>query len=206
MVVFDLGGVLVRICRSYGEACERSGVGLRHSDEDFEACRGEWYALVKRFEINKIEAAQYYSDMSELFEARYSPAEVERIHAAYLIEAYSGTEELLRQLCAAGIKTGVLSNTNAPHWARLLSDFEAPAKVDHPCASHLFGFAKPDASIYRAFEQSVGSSGSELLFFDDLPANIEAAKKFGWHAEAIDPHGDPAGQMAALLPKYAVQI
>ena len=206
MVVFDLGGVLVRICRSFGEACERSGVGLRHSAEDFEARRTDWYALVKRFEVNEIDSAKYYAQMSDLFEARYSPAEVERIHAAYLIEAYPGTGELLRQLRAAGMLTGLLSNTNAPHWARLLRDFEAPAQADHPCASHLFGCAKPDASIYRAFRQGVEATGSELLFFDDLPANIEAAKIAGWRAETIDPHGDPARQMATLLADYDVRL
>jgi FMN phosphatase YigB (HAD superfamily) len=42
------------------------------------------------------------------------------------------------------------------------------------------GLRKPDAEIYRHAEARLGASRAELVFVDDVEANVEAAKALGW--------------------------
>ena len=58
---------------------------------------------------------------------------------------------------------------------------------------------KPDAAIFGAVEDATGRRGDEILFFDDLPANVEGARAHGWRAVLIDPDGDPAAQVLTAL-------
>ncbi|MEO1535088.1 MAG: HAD-IA family hydrolase, partial [Planctomycetota bacterium] len=82
--------------------------------------------------------------------------------------------------------------------------FPVARLLEHRHASHLLGIAKPDAGIYARFESETGYDGSEILFFDDLAENIEAARERGWHAEQIDHTGDTAEQVARCLAAYGV--
>ena len=43
-----------------------------------------------------------------------------------------------------------------------------------------------------------------ILFFDDDPANVEAARARGWRAERIDAAGDTAAQLLDALRRHAV--
>ena len=49
----------------------------------------------------------------------YTTDEVRRVHDAWTLEEYPGAGGLIERLHAAGVGTGVLSNTNHSHWARL---------------------------------------------------------------------------------------
>ena len=41
----------------------------------------------------------------------------------------------------------------------------------------------------------MSARADEVLFFDDLAENIDAARSLGWRAEQIDPSGDTAEQV-----------
>ncbi len=116
-------------------------------------------------------------------------------------------DAVIAAIDAAGIATGALSNTSEPHWADLRgpqSRYPTVARLRHAVASHLARVLKPDVRIYRAFEAASGISGDRVLFFDDLPQNIEAARAVGWHAERIDPTADTAAQLMAALRRHGV--
>ena len=40
---------------------------------------------------------------------------------------------------------------------------------------------------------------SDLVFFDDLPENVDAARACGWNAVQVDHAGDTAAQVLAGL-------
>jgi len=42
---------------------------------------------------------------------------------------------------------------------------------------------KPDPAIYALHAQTFGLAPDATLFFDDNPANVEAARTVGWRAE-----------------------
>ena len=193
LVCFDLGGVIVRICRTWEEGCARAGLPLRGMERR-DATRGLRAAAVLDFQTGRIDAAAFARRISEAIGGDYSPEEVLAVHRAWVIDEYPGVVETIDRLHGMGLDTAALSNTNEAHWA-IIEGWPALRRIRRPHASHLMGLHKPDEAIYRAFERSVGFRGGEILFLDDLPENVDAARAVGWHARQIDPHGDTAAQI-----------
>ena len=160
----------------------------------------------------------FFRRVAETTGGVYTPDEIRRVHDAWVLEEYPGVGELIDRVHAAGLETGVLSNTNHAHWERMelageaasrpATRYPTPRKVRHLHASHLLRASKPDERIYRLFEREAGYAGRgrEILFFDDLPENVEAARAAGWHAERIDHSGDTAAQMAEHLRRHGVRV
>jgi HAD superfamily hydrolase (TIGR01509 family) len=211
LVVFDWGGVLIRICRSLAEACERVGLPSREvaAHPELRVSRQE---LSGRYQLGLMDDDAYFAAAAERTNGAYTEQEIRAIHDAWLIGEYEGAGDLVDELHAAGVVTALLSNTNAAHHRRQLRrddgtfEFPTPAKLGHHAFSHELGLSKPDREIYRAAARSYGFEGQEssILFFDDLDENIDAARACGWHAELIDHTGDTAAQMRAALAFYGV--
>ena len=206
LVVFDLGGVLVQIVRSWGEAHTRAGFPAHPIAEDaaFLARRAPFLDALS---VGHIEADEYYAGVAGASRSIYTPDDVRRIHLAWHWAEYPGVDAVTTAIEAAGVLTGALSNTSEPHWADLrgpASRYPTVARLRHAVASHLAGVLKPDAAIYRAFEEASGVEASRLLFFDDIAENVEAARGLGWRAERIDPTGDTAAQLLAALRRHGV--
>jgi putative hydrolase of the HAD superfamily len=87
-----------------------------------------------------------------------------------------------------------------------MDEFPAVMKLHHRHASHELGLAKPDAAIYREFERLTNSRREEILFFDDLPENIETAKSIGWQCVQIDPNTRTDTQILAALREHGVVL
>lgn len=193
IVCFDLGGVVVRICRTFEEAALAAGVALRpeppesHAPRRVEARR----ALVARHQRGELDPRVFHRLMSDSFEGRYTPAEIAAAHNAVILGEYRGMAEVITAIRHAGLATACLSNTNEEHWTTLLG-MPAFLAIEHRHASHLWGLDKPNASIYRRFERERGAAGREILFFDDLVENVDAALALGWDAVLVDHADDPA--------------
>lgn len=195
-IVFDLGGVLVRICRSWQEACFRAGLAFHGQIASPEIVQRRM-ALVHQYETGRITCVEFFAAAVATTTGWQSVDEFRRAHRAMIIGEYDGVRDLIDSIHARGLATGVLSNTNHAHWHDLRQGIAA--RVHHPHASHLLGVAKPHADIYRAFELASRFAPHQILFFDDLADNIEGARAAGWHAELVDHTGDPASQMSAAL-------
>jgi len=215
VVCFDLGGVLVRICRTWVEACGYADLEVREAEWlASSAWRSERKHVVDRYQRGEITCEAYYEALSGAVQGLYSAPEIERVHAAWTREQYPGVEALIDDLHARpGVRTACLSNTNHAHWLRLVGtaerrDFPVVARLHERLASHQLGVLKPDLEIYaRAhtiFAQQGALRREQVVFFDDLPENVEGARAFGWTAQQIDPSGDPAAQMRAHLTALGV--
>ncbi len=207
LVVFDLGGVVVRICRSLQEACAAAGVE-HHVEMHDERLTRERRALVRQFEIGAISADEFFEGVAKTSEGRYTREQFQAIHEAWILEEYPGVGTLIDDLHSRGVATGVLSNTNASHWRQLVhhaeiaghrARFETPGKARHVHASHLLKLAKPDQAIYHEFARRTGFAPADIVFFDDLAENVEAARRAGWTAHQVDHTGDTARQMRGIL-------
>ena len=140
---------------------------------------------------------------TSIFDGVWSADEIARVDAAWLLGEYPGTADLIHELHAADIDTACLSNTSHDHWGPLRAYANVGA-LRHQHASHLLGLVKPDEAIYRRFESLVGREPGDIVFFDDLPENVEAARRFGWDAIAVDHTGDTAAQIRAALSHRGV--
>jgi glucose-1-phosphatase len=214
LVCFDLGGVLIRIAHHFDEGCVQAGLKLRPLPKDHATVSAR-RRLTELLGTGQIEEGQWAERVSELLKGLYTPAELLQIHHAFSRGEYSGASELIHELHERGLATACLSNTNHAHWRRLvhhdgiqelagLPEFPCVLALRHRHASHLFGLAKPDPRIYERFEAALGLSGPQILFFDDLIENVEAARARGWRAERIEPRVETVPQIRRLLRQYGV--
>ena len=80
---------------------------------------------------------------------------------------------------AATHRIALVSNTSEPHWEYAQRFLPFSAQFDPVIVSYVVGSVKPEPEFYDALlEQSVVPAG-QILFIDDLPANVEAATRAG---------------------------
>ncbi len=61
--------------------------------------------------------------------------------------------------------------------------------------SHEVGLAKPDPAAYELVTRRLGIEAGEVLFLDDVEANVVAARALGWHAVL---HRDTSSSIAEM--------
>ena len=202
LVCFDLGGVIIRICRTWLEACQRAGLPVREGIEgrlqrEIETRR----ELNTLHQTGRLDTPEYFQRVSATLDGLYSPDDIRAIHYAWLVDEYEGITDVIDVIHDAGLETAALSNTNPEHWQRM-QEFPSVMRLQHRFGSHELGLKKPDEAIYRALEENVNIRGSDILFFDDLQDNIDAARECGWNAVLID-HTSPTDvQIICALQTY----
>lgn len=203
LLVFDLGGVLIRICRDWAQACAESGVTL---PADLSPIAATLHQLVALSETGAMEQDAFCTALGR--ELDMGRQQVHDACTAYLLGPYPGTHALLDELAQRGVATACLSNTNAHHWAMMTRPGHRHClgldRLDHRFASHLIGLRKPDPAIYRHVQEQTAVAPERILFFDDAPENVDAAAACGWAARLIDREGDPAVQIRDHLRRYDV--
>ena len=205
MIVFDWGGVILRICRSFAEGATAAGLDVRDglTDPQMHDVRR---AIGKQYQVGEIDDDAFFAAVSDSMNGVYTPDEIAAVHDAWLLGEYDGVADLVDALHTASIETALLSNTNARHWGRREQDFPTAGRLRHQHASHLLRLAKPDVAIYHAFAEVTRREPGELLFFDDLPENVDAARAAGWRSECIDHQGDTAAQMRTHLAAHGISL
>lgn len=203
LVIFDLGGVLVRIHYTWAEACAAHGIPQPKAISD------EWSSQQLRdagvlYETGQIDYDAFLIRAIEITEL--ADADVRKAFEHWLIEPFPDVHAFVAEV-ASKIPTACLSNTNARHWELMHGQSHAGLplqRLTHRFASHLVGVMKPDDGIYEHLEVNTGLPPASLLFFDDNEANIAAARRRGWQAERIDPHGHTVNQMREHLRNHGV--
>jgi FMN phosphatase YigB (HAD superfamily) len=205
--VFDAGGVIVRVTGPWEVAHARSGVAVsdRVRLPEFAATSID---LAERHQRGELDTAAYAAALGEV--AGLTADEVGKILDAWIDDEYPGWEDVIARLERSGVATALLSNTNAHHWEAMVPGgqragrYPAIARLHAHFGSQLLGALKPDPAVYAAVEAATGRHGREILFFDDLPPNVDAAIAFGWRAVLIDPEGDPARQVLTALDEVGL--
>ena len=189
-VVFDLGNVLLRLDNELYGGGWPAGLGADH--EGFEAwVAGEdlWYA----FETGRIPEADFVRRLSERL--GLSPKRIRVYWNSILLGFVPGVAaglEVLRQR----YPLYVLSNTNETHidWVDAhaeevgLGDWRRFFEAVY--TSYGLHSVKPEPEIYRRAQARIGRPAAELLFVDDKPENVAAARAEGWQAVHLEPGAD----------------
>lgn len=215
LMCFDLGGVVVRHCRSWEEGCASAGLDVREPDRlNTPELRARRRALNDAHQRGQLDHPTFWQAIAQATEHLYTVEEVERLHHAWLLDEYEGVAEIVRELDASDhLTTACLSNTNVPHWELStrynggpLSAVEAVIHMEHRLVSHELGTAKPDAKIYELTERATGFAPDTIVFFDDLIENIDAASSRGWRAHHIDHESCPATQIRTALSEMGIEL
>lgn len=205
LVLFDLGGVMVRLPERREDAAASAGVALPAIDD---AGWARWGEAVMAYEVGRLDTPGFFAAAAAI--SGLSVDDHLQLHRSWLVEPYPGVHELVAELHAAGVALGCLSNTNAEHWA-MMHDRASHAclplhDMAHRFASHEIGAAKPDAAIYEHVERITALPGEAIAFFDDRPENVDAAAARGWRAHRVDPTGDPPKQVRRVLSGYGYPL
>jgi putative hydrolase of the HAD superfamily len=203
LVCFDLGGVILHVCRSWAEGCAAAGIEVRAAVDSFEPFSSGADELHAAHQRGEIDLDTYAASLSRLTDGLYRPEEVVRIHDAWIYGEYPGVDGVVTRIHAAGLETAVLSNTTPEHWM-MMPRFPTVQKLRNRFGSHELAVRKPDAAAYRAIERHTGFSGGQVLFFDDLEPNVQAARTMAWHGRPVDPLGAPAEQIGNTLTRYGI--
>jgi putative hydrolase of the HAD superfamily len=103
---------------------------------------------------------------------------------------YDDVEPALRALAEAGLKIGLISNTQRP-----LDEFAAHFALDNifsaAISSAELGFLKPHHAIFEAALAAVGEpAGAAVMVGDSVKADIEGARQAGMRAVLVRRTGD----------------
>ncbi len=202
LIIFDLGGVLIRLCEGWDHACRLAGVTPTRPLAD--ADMGQVIRLVHQEEVGALEHGKFFDLVGPLL--GLTPMQTLAMSNAWLCGGYPGIDDLIDSINHAGLQTACLSNTNGNHW-RAMTDPGHPNglpldRLHHRFASHLVKDRKPNPSIYRHVEQATGTPGQCILFFDDSAENIAAASAQGWQTCHITDTQNPVDQMTSHLKRH----
>jgi putative hydrolase of the HAD superfamily len=104
----------------------------------------------------------------------------------------TGTIELVTDARAAGLRVGALTNDmTAFHGPRWVEQQQHLKQFDVIVDASLTGVMKPDPRAFSEGAAALGLPAEQIVFLDDMPWNVEAARHSGMTAVQV-PWDDPA--------------
>jgi 2-haloacid dehalogenase len=192
-VVFDIGNVLLR--------WDPRNLYRKLFDDSQEMERFLGEALAMSF-IVETDVVASFADAVEARVAQYPryAAELRAFDTRWL-ETLGGVIDenvkLLQGLKARGRRVHALSNFAHEKFALAADAFPFLREFDVAIISGREAVAKPDRRIFEILVERVSLPASELLFVDDSPRNVEAARAFGLETIHYTPEVDLARELAA---------
>ncbi|MBL6616046.1 MAG: HAD-IA family hydrolase [Reyranella sp.] len=101
-----------------------------------------------------------------------------------------GTLDALAQLKQRHGRLACLSNDVSSWSFKLRRRFGLESWIDHWFISGDLGLRKPSAEIYRLAADRLGVRPQQVVFVDDRPGNLDAAKAVGFNTVLLDIRGN----------------
>lgn len=196
-LVFDFAGVLFRwrplvlLQQVLPQRARDSASAARLAAAIFQGYEGDW-ADFDRGRVQPDALVQRIAARTGL-----PAAELRRVVDAVPAELQPqpAVVALLARLRAAGRRLYYLSNMPEVYAQHLERTHEVVGWFDDGVISARVGLVKPEPAIFALAAQRFGAAPAELLFIDDIAANVRAAQAAGWQALLF---GDAAQCEAAL--------
>ena len=160
----------------------------RLGQHEFE--QGYW-AFRHAYDRGELNAVDYWHKVAERSGVTFDDSQIEGlIHADVELWTLPNPPmiEWAQRLQAAGVRTGILSNIGDAMTDGLLRKLEWLSGFDHHTWSYRLLLAKPEAAIYEAAARGLETPPANILFIDDKPENIAAAKATGMQAIQYNDH------------------
>jgi glucose-1-phosphatase len=184
LVLFDLGGVVIDIdfARVWKHWSQSSGVDLSKAQEALGPASADNEPF-HQFERGQISEAEFYRKTALRTGIEMSFEEWRAGWNAIFVGEMPGTNGLLTAL-GGQVRLMALSNINAPHHAFTMQHFpHLLSHFEYLAFSHLLGFRKPEKAIFDFVAQRCALRPENILFFDDMPSNVQGARDAGLSAE-----------------------
>lgn len=194
-IVFDFAGVLFHW--SPAALLERllPGSGVTQADF-FEGYQGDW----AEFDRGRLDPAPLAVRIA--MRTALTPTEALGVIEAVPFEMRAEPEmvDLVEELAARGATLYFLSNMPWPYAHVLEQRHPFLAHFRGGLVSGRVGLAKPDPALFSFATPVFGGDPGGTLFFDDIAANVDAARAAGWRAERFE----SAAQCRAVLAGHGL--
>jgi putative hydrolase of the HAD superfamily len=193
-LLIDFGGVLTtNVFDSFRDFCVANGLEpdtvRRLFRSDPEALK-----LLRSLEAGELDEDQFSERFAPMLGVTDHEGLVDRLFAGMRPE--EAMIEALRQARAAGIKTGLVSNS----WGHGRYDREAfPELFDGVVISGEVGLYKPQPEIFLLGAERIGLEPRQCVFVDDLRENCVGAEAVGMTAVLHRGAGETVGRLEELL-------
>ena len=173
-LLMDWGGVMAGgLFESFAAFCTAEGIdpqAVRHAFRDDPKGR----QLLSDFECGTMDQEEFETELAALLGVRDPEGLVGRLFGGMFAD--DAMIDVVRRARAAGVKTGLLSNSwGADTYPRELLD----ELFDVLVISGDLGVRKPDQPIYDIATEKMGLPAEQLVFVDDLPGNLKPARAMG---------------------------
>lgn len=194
-LLFDLGNVVIRIDfdRVFARWAALAGCDVARLRERFS--HDEPY---QRHERDEIDTATYFASLRGSLGVSLDDARLLEGWNAVFVEEMPGIADLLARV-APKIPLYAFTNTNRAHAAHYAKRF-APVlgyfrKV---FASYAMGLRKPEPAAFAHIAKEIDVPPGRILFFDDTPGHVEAARACGLQAVHVTSDETVREALAAL--------
>lgn len=102
-----------------------------------------------------------------------------------LLKQTEHAKDFIRELKEKGYRVLYLSNFSAKAEKDCAEELDFIPLTDGGILSYKVRMIKPDQGIYELLTRTYELNPAECIFFDDSPANVEAARKHGYNAEVF---------------------
>jgi FMN phosphatase YigB (HAD superfamily) len=174
-VVFDVGGVLVRLRHQpFVQYLTEAGIDLA----DLPA----WLATIDldAHERGEITGRDLLDRIAASALRPLDPRDLER----RWLDMFDRSAEMfeLAQGLMSEYRVYLLSNVGDLHWGHLDAEYGIASVGHGAIASFRVGAVKPSAAIYREAERRFDLDPAATVFVDDLARNVAGARACGWQA------------------------
>jgi HAD superfamily hydrolase (TIGR01509 family) len=178
VLLFDLGGVVLE-----NSTFDRLNT-LLPEPADVASLKSRWLrsSAVRSFELGLVAPPDFATAFMAEWRIGGTPAAFLDEFASWPTRLYPGAGALLARLRQRH-RTACLSNSNVLHWRRFDGFRE---HFDVALSSHLLGVIKPDAACFEKALDVLGVPAPDVVFFDDSPLNVDAARALGIDARHVD--------------------
>ncbi|MEM9177693.1 MAG: HAD family phosphatase [Myxococcota bacterium] len=182
VVLFDLGGVLIRL----------GGMGdmaMLADEPDEDEIWRRWLTCpwVRRFERGECDERDFARGMVDTWAMPATPEAFLDAFISWPKGLLPGARELVQDL-QGRTRLACLSNTNRVHCERYEEQFGLITLFDEQYLSYEMGLVKPDRAAFDHTLEGLGCDAERVLFLDDNQINVDGARQAGLLAEkAVGP-------------------
>lgn len=180
-LLLDLGNVLVRF--DHGLTLRRLGEAAGVPPESL---RPHLFGpLVRELDLGRLSTSEFFRRAEAAAGLPPLPDEVWTPAWRDIFEPLPDALAALARV-RSGIPKILVSNTNSLHWEGVLKVFDVTRLVDATVLSFREGRAKPDPAFFATALAEAGVRARDAVFADDHLEYVEAARRLGLDAFAVD--------------------
>jgi epoxide hydrolase-like predicted phosphatase len=175
-VIWDVGGVLLRTEDPVPRQALADRLGIERLELEKVVFSGD---SSNQAQLGKITIEEHWEQVRRILGLEIH--EMDEFRAQF----WSGDRvdyelvETIRSLQKSRCKTGILSNAFSNLREFLRDECGIVDAFDELVISAEEGVMKPDQRIYQLALARLGVEGSQAVFIDDVPANVEGARRVG---------------------------